>query len=180
MASVSFAFYTGIGAAEPTLNKLTKWLTGPYMHCEIVFAAARGQYAACGVYQGETTFFRKKSFAKNCWRWQTLNVTRRQEAIMRAFCRHQAASRIPFNRWGLLRCITPFPRKTDGRAWFCSELCVCCLQSAGLLVGEVASACTPTYLHQLLAAHGAYQGGGPGALLDHRIAQKKLRFTFRV
>lgn len=176
-ARISFAFYTGLGAGEPLINRITAMLTGRYMHCEIVFHERSGAHVACGVWQGERTFMRRKTFGKRCWTWLTINVTPTQMAAVRRFCAAQARRRVPFNQWGLWRCCTPFPRKTDGSCWFCSELCVAALQAGGLLLHEVPSACTPTYVHTLLREHlGAFASGAPGNVLDSRIARHKLSF----
>ncbi len=77
---------------------------------------------------------------------------------------------------GLWRCCTPFPRKTDYRTFFCSELCVCALQAAGMLRDEVAAACTPTHLYALVTALGGFTAGAPARLLDQRLARKKLTY----
>ena len=177
-SSVSFAFYSGLGDKEPLINRITAMFTGPYMHCEIVFTDSKEQHVACGVWQGECTFMRRKTFGKKCWVWRTLTVTSKQERVMRRFCAMQAKMQIPFNRWGLIRCCTACPKKTDGKSWFCSELCVSALQAAGLLVDEIASACTPTHVFQLVEKLGAYRATAPGCLLDERINKKKLRYTF--
>jgi len=175
---VSFAFYTGLGASEPWLNRIVAMITGPYMHCEIVFNEPGGKHVACGVWQGEKTFMRRKTFGKKCWIWRTLNVTAEQQRKMRRFCTQQAKLQVPFNRWGLWRCCSPFPRKSDGKAWFCSELCVCSLQCAGLLLDEVASACTPTYLYSCIMKMGAFSAAAPARLLNQRIARQQLKYKW--
>ena len=169
MATVSFAFYTGLGAAEPLINRLTAWFTGRHMHVEIVFHQPTGAHVACGVWAGETTFMRPKTFGKSCWEWRSVAVTRAQEAAIRRFCAAQAQAKVPFSRWAMARALTPFPRPTDGRTWFCSELCVAAMQAAGLLVDEVASATTPSGLWTMLTSLGAYAAASP--LLERRISK---------
>jgi len=109
--TVSFAFYTGMGKREPFLNRLTSYFTGKYMHCEIVFSDRRG-HEACGIWQNEPVFLRPKRFGKKCWRWIALCVTKEQYKVMYYFCKEQARLKIPFNKYGFYRCVTPFPRKT--------------------------------------------------------------------
>jgi hypothetical protein len=91
---------------------------------------------------------------------------------MKAFCRRQADARRPFNRWGLVRCRTPFPRPTDGTAWFCSELCTAALQEVGLLQGEEPGAVCPGYFHELLGRLDSFHA--MSAVADERIQRKRL------
>lgn len=176
-STVSFVFYTGMGANEPLINRVTSWWTGKYMHCEIVFSSPDGSNLACGVWQNETTFFRPKTFGKDCWVWKTLRLPSSSVAKMRRFCAKQAQLKIPFNKAGLIRCSTPFPRPTDGKSWFCSELCTAALHEVGLLTHEVASAMTPSYLYQCLEQLDAYNNASP--LVEQRIAAKKLSYKFK-
>ena len=176
-SAVSFVFYTGLGSQEPWINQLTSFLTGKYMHCEIVFSEPSGRNLACGVWQGETVFFRHKTFGKDCWSWRTISLPRKDIETMKSFCRQQAEGNIPFNRSGLYRCTSPFPRPTDGTAWFCSELCTAALQQVGLFLNENPSSVTPTYLWELLGTVDTYANASP--LVEQRIANKSLRFQFR-
>jgi hypothetical protein len=175
-SSVSFVFYTGQGSQEPWINQLTSLLTGRFMHCEIVFTESGGSNMACGVWQGENVFFRPKTFGKDCWIWKTIRLPMSDVETMRRFCATQARNKIPFNRSGLIRCTTPFPRPTDGRAWFCSELCVAALQCTGRLRNEVPSSITPTMLFHCLGQLDAYTNASP--LVDQRMGRKKLLYSF--
>lgn len=176
MSSISFVFYTGQGASEPLINRITSLWTGPYMHCEVVFPQADGRNLACGVWQGETVFLRHKTFGKDCWVWRSLKLSPQKVNTIKRFCKTQADNNIPFNKSGLLRCTTPFPRPSDGKAWFCSELCVAALQTVGLFTNEVPSAVTPSYLYTLLGTVDSYASAS--LLVNQRIASKSLRFTF--
>ena len=177
-STVSFAFYTGLGASEPLINRLTALISGRFMHVEIVFPAAgasgaAGEHLACGVWAGEKTFMRKKRFGKSCWVWKSISVTEAQKEAMRKFCALQARRKVPFSRMAMMRAVTPFPRATDGRTWFCSELCVAAMQAGGLLLDEVAAACTPSDVHELLLSLRAYSSASP--VVEDRIAANKLR-----
>ena len=175
-AQVSFVFYTGMGAREPFINKLTSLWSGKYMHCEIVFSTPSGQNLACGVWQNENVFFRHKTFGKDCWVWRSISLPSREIQTMKKFCKDQANKKIPFNKSGLYRCTTPFPRPTDGTQWFCSELCIAALQQVGLFPNETPSAVTPSNLYHLLGTLDSYANASP--LTDQRIASKSLRFGF--
>jgi len=176
--TVSFVFYTGLGSAEPLINQVTSFFTGKYMHCEIVFTEPSGRNLACGVWQNETVFFRHKTFGKDCWSWRSLRLPSKDIQILKTFCKKQADEKRPFNKMGLYRCTSPFPRPTDGQAWFCSELCMAALQQIGMFPHENPSSCTPTYLYNLLTTIDTYANASP--LVDQRIANKSLKFNFKM
>ena len=173
--AVSFVFYTGMGDSEPWINRMTSVLTGKFMHCEVVFTGARAgqnqnrQPLACGIWQNECVFLRPRTFGKDCWVWRSVKLSKRDVDKMFRFCKTQADNKIPFNRAGFLRCISPFPRPTDGKQWFCSELCMAALQEVGLFANEIPSAVTPTYLHELLATLDSYASESPH--VEERIAK---------
>ena len=174
---LSVAFYRGTDN-EPLINRITKWWTGDFVHCELVFVDPQtGKNVACGVWQDETVFLRPKTFGRDTWSWRTISVPEESIRVIKNYCKKQADAGIPFNKSGLLRCTSPFPRPTDGTKWFCSELAVTALQQVGLLEGIWASATTPNDLYHLLGSLGSasYQGGS--VMLNQRIQSKGLRFT---
>jgi hypothetical protein len=174
---LSIAFYRGSNN-EPFINKLTQWWTGQFVHCELVFVDPNtGQNLACGVWQDETVFLRPKTFGRDTWSWRTITLPDDKIRKIKAFCTTQASRNIPFNKAGLIRCTTPFPRATDGTKWFCSELAVSALQHAGLLDGLIASATTPSDLYDVIGrmSSGSFQGGS--VVMEQRINTKGLRFN---
>ena len=174
---MALAFYTGLGASEPWINRMTAYVTGKYMHVELVFVDG-ARTLACGVWQGEHVFLRPKTFGKTCWEWRALALRPDQVRTVYAFCARQAHRKCPFNRAGLWRSLTPFPRPNpDGDTWFCSELCVAALQTVGLLLDEVPSACTPTAVYAGLDRAAAYHAGSP--LVDARIRRRPLTYRRR-
>jgi len=173
---LSVAFYRGTNN-EPLINRVTQWWTGQFVHCELVFVDPNtGKNMACGVWQGETVFLRPKTFGRDTWSWKTISVPEASIAKIKQFCQIQANGNKAFNKAGLLRCTTPFPRPTDGTQWFCSELAVTALQNVGLFPEVVASATTPTELYTLLGSLGSssYQGGS--VMMNQRISTKGLSF----
>jgi len=173
---LSVAFYRGTNN-EPLINRVTQWWTGQFVHCELVFVdPTSGRNLACGVWQDETVFLRPKTFGRDTWSWRTISVPEASINTIKAFCKAQADGNKPFNKAGLIRCTSPFPRPSCGTQWFCSELAVTALQNVGLFPHIVASATTPTDLYNLLGEMGSnsYQGGS--VMMDHRINSKGLRF----
>ena len=177
--TITIAFYMGMGESEPWINKMTSFLTGKCMHCEMVFTSPSGTHEACGVWQGETVFLRSKRWIKSCWRFLSLPVTRTQRAAMYKFCREQAEKKKPFNKWGFWRSISPWPRRTQGDSWFCSELCLTCLHRANLLVDEVAAACTPSSLYASMVRAGAFASSAPDGVVAGRVKMCKRPLTHR-
>lgn len=172
---LSVAFYRGANN-EPLINRFTQWWTGEFVHCELVFVDPQtGRNLACGVWQDETVFLRPKTFGRDTWSWRTIEVEDSDLRRIRTFCKTQADSNRPFNKAGLIRCTTPFPRPTCGTTWFCSELAVTAMQHVGLFSEVVASATTPSDLYQLLGTLDSFQAGTP--MLNQRIQTKGLRFS---
>lgn len=173
--TVALAFYTGMGATEPWINRLTAWCTGRYMHVEVVFIDGPHS-VACGVWQGECVFLRPKTFGKTCWEWRAVALSPAQVAAVYRFCATQARRRCAFNRWGLWRSVTPLPLANPGgvHGWFCSELCLTALQQAGVLTHEVPCASTPSDVYAALDTIATYHTASP--LVDVRIAQRPLTY----
>lgn len=172
---VSVSFYRG-SENEPAINRLTQRLTGDFVHCELVFNDPQtGQHnLACGVWQNETVFLRPKTFGRTTWTFRSLNLPKDSVRKMKAFCKAEAKANKPFNKWGLIRCITPFPKASDGESWFCSELAISAFQKADLFKDVLPSMATPTDLYSMLGQLDAYQDASP--LAEQRITAKGLSF----
>jgi hypothetical protein len=172
---LSIAFYKGADN-EPLINRATQWWTGDYVHCELVFVDPdTGKNLSCGIWQGETVFLRAKTFGRDTWAWKTLSMTTAQIKTIKTFCASQADGTKGFNKSGLIRCTSPFPKATDGESWFCSELCVNALQKAGFCTELEGCMTTPTALYDYLSKeHGAVLSGS--VMLDQRIKKKGLSF----
>ena len=118
--------------------------------------------------------FAPKTFGRDTWVWRSLTLPLQDINTVKAFCAQQRDKHIGFNRSGLLRCTTPFPRPTDGSAWFCSELCVNALQQVGLCSDIEGCMTTPSALYEYLSDRGAVMSGS--VVLEHRLSQKGLTF----
>jgi len=173
---ISVAFYRGT-AHEPLINRVTQWWTGQFVHCELVFVDPNsGRNLACGVWQDETVFLRPKTFGRDTWSWRTISVPEKSINTIKQFCKVQADGGKGFNKAGLIRCTTPFPRPTDESQWFCSELAVTALQKVGLFPEIIASATTPTELYNLLGNLGSNSFQGGSVMMNQRISTKGLKF----
>lgn len=177
METVTAAFYRPEGKDEPWINTITSWLTGKFVHVELLFRdpATGKQNLACGVWQNENVFFRRKTFGRTFWSFKSIQVTKQQAAQMREFCAKAAAAKLPFNKLGLLRCCTPFPRPTDHTTYFCSELAMCAFQKAGLYLCANPSMVTPTAIWDILDTQNQHTTASP--LLEERINKRGLSFN---
>ena len=170
---VSVAFYRGSNN-EPFINRLTQQLTGEFVHCEVVFNDPKsGKHnLACGVWQDEVVFMRPKTFGRTTWTFRSIqSVPTSSARAIRNFCHRQVGK--PFNKWGLVRCITPFPKATDDTSWFCSELATRAFQEAGYFQGVLPSMVTPSALYEMLDGM-SYQDASP--LRHERMRSKGLTF----
>jgi hypothetical protein len=177
MEEVRCAFYRPTDPNEPFINKATQWLTGKFVHVELVFFDDRTKKhnLACGVWQSETVFFRPKTFGRTSWSFKTVKVPKAKAAAMKLFCKECAEKKLPFNKMGLLRCVTPFPRQTDGSSYFCSELAVCAFQKAGIFPTAMPGMVTPSDLWEMINNINQFADASP--LMTERINQKGLKYS---
>lgn len=173
-SKIRIAFYKA-SSDEPWINRLTQMLTGDLVHCEIVFSDNNNKSIACSIYQGETVFMKAKTFGRDSWTFKSISLTEKQIQTIKTFCEEQVKKQIPFNKNGLIRCTTPFPRATDGLAWFCSELVVSALQLVDICKDLDPSMTTPSMLFTYLRNKDCTIN--ESAVFDRRIKEKGLRFA---
>jgi len=176
--TLTIAFYRPESSDEPLINRATSYITGKFSHCELLFRDPKtGKHnLASSIYQSEFVFFRNKHFGRTSWSFKTIQITSKQADEMREFCLNAAQKNIPFNNLGLMRCCTPWPRKTDHTCYFCSEYLICAFQSAGLFEHAIPSVVTPSTLFDMLNDFNQYTAATP--LLQDRINKKGLKFIF--
>ncbi len=155
---------------EPFINRLTEFISGKFVHCELVFPSNE----SCSIYQGEQVFIKKKTFGRDSWIFKSVSVSERQHVLIRAFCNKQKRLQVGFNKSGLIRCTTPFPRSTDQSCWFCSELIISALQAGGMCKNIDSSMTTPTALFEYLQSKDSTLHGS--AVLNERADKKGMQF----
>jgi len=172
------AFYRPEGENEPFINRATSWITGQFVHCELLFRDPKTgrQNLASSIWQQEAVFYRNKTFGRTSWTFKNIQIPSAQADKMREFCSDAAQKNIPFNKIGLLRCCTPWPRATDHTCYFCSEYLICAFQAAGLFMHAIPSVVTPSGLFDMLRDFNEHATGTP--LLGERIQKKGLKFKF--
>jgi len=148
MTDLTLCFYR-TGPNDPLINKITSLITGEFCHCELAFTNAIKEKSvlACGIWQNETVFLEKKRFLASEWKFLNLRVTPSQKQKVMQYVENLYRNEIPFNTSGLWRCIF-YPRKSDEKQVFCSEMLVLALQKIGFLQNLTASATTPTKLYK--------------------------------
>lgn len=173
MEKVTVAFLRGGGQSDlHAMNKLTRILTGPYIHCELVFDSN----TSCSILYGQTVHYGPKEFSRDEWVFRSTMIEKSKVRTMRDFCRAEAKAERPFNNWGFYRAITPFPRHTDGTCWFCSELCTHVFQLAGYWPKALACTVSPTDLLGMMdRTFDTYESGAPK--IEQRIRVRGLNFA---
>lgn len=177
METVRVAFYRPTDPNEPLINRITSYLTGKFVHVELVFwdDRTKKQNLASSVWQNETVFFKRKTFGRTSWSFKSIQLPVKQVAAMKNFCQECATKSIPFNKMGLIRCVTPFPRPTCHTTYFCSEYVVVAFQKAGLFKTAIPSIVTPSNLWDMLDKMNQMSDASP--LMQERINQKGLNFS---
>lgn len=172
MEKVTVAFLRGGGQSDHhSMNKVTRILTGQYIHCELVF----DNNIACSILYGQTVHYGSKEFSRDEWVFRSTMMEKTKVRTMREFCRAEAKENRPFNNWGFYRAITPFPRHTDGTCWFCSELCTWAFQLAGVWPKALACTVSPSELLDMMErTFDTYEGGAPK--IEKRIRIRGLNF----
>ena len=174
---ITLAFYRPTSSDEHWINKLAQVLSGDFTHVEMVFRDPKsGKHnLASFIYQGETCGFRPKTYGRTSWSFKSIQVSADQAKKMREFAKSVADKNIPFNKYGLVRAATPFPRPTDHTCYFCSELVVCTFQTAGLFLTAIPSTVSPTDLWNMVGQLNTHQEASP--LMNERISKNGLTFS---
>lgn len=137
------AFYKGKGRF---FDKVVRWWTGgKYSHCELVFS--NDTYFSADAWENEVRFKRMFPNPEN-WDFVALNLTQKEELVVRAWCDSQEGKRYDYTGI-LLSQVMPLHIEDPNR-WFCSELCVAALQRVGRLPGLLAQDIDPSELAVLL------------------------------
>jgi hypothetical protein len=171
---VTIAFYKGETNDTNLLNILTKHLTGEFVHCEIVFSdSISGNNLSSGIWQNENVFFKKKTFGRRNWLFKKIRLSKEQVNVMKTYCKNLSENNIGFNLSGFLRAMTAYPRFTDEKCFFCSELIVVCFQKINMMSDLVASTTTPTILFNYVK-NMSFSDVSP--VFEDRLKKKPLMF----
>ena len=127
--------------------------------------------------KNEHVFYRKKTFGRKNWIFKKLRLKKEHVRKMKAFCKKMAEAKTPFNYSGFFRALTAYPRYTDKKAFFCSELLVCAFQEIGMMLDLVPNSTTPTMLHNYVKKI-AFADVSP--VYESRIEKEPLKFMNRV
>ena len=174
---ITLAFYRPEGNNEHWINKVAQVISGEFTHVEMVFRDPKTgkNNLAVFIYQGETCGFRPKTYGRTSWSFKSVQVSVEQAKKMRDFAKKQADNNIPFNKFGLIRAATSFPRPTDGTCWFCSELVVATFQEARIFMTAIPSTVSPTDLWNMLSQLNTHSEASP--LMNERISKTGLSFS---
>ena len=125
------------GKHDPFLNKLVASVDGPFSHVEIAFLERFGdepwerEVWGSSIYQGETVFFKPKTYMRDGYVSIAIEVTMPQMLKMKAFCQSQADEGIPFCRNAMYAAYLPW-QIVDSPGTFCSKHVTKVLQYGGV------------------------------------------------
>ena len=155
MEQIKIGFISGSATTDLVkVNYWTRILTGPYIHCELIFRDEQTgvHNLACSVMYGRTVYMEPREFTRDEWSFLKISVTSKQYRLIKKWCDGIVAQERPFNNNGFWRAITPFPRSTDDTQFFCSELVCRAFQQIGMFNDALPSTLTPTELKSMIEA----------------------------
>ena len=143
---------------DPLLNRLVARFDGPYCHVEMAFSDKWGEQPwerelwGSSIYQGETVFFKPKTYAREGYFSLAIEVSLPQMYKIKAFCKQQADERVPFNRNAMFAAYIPYYQFVRTDDTFCSKHVVAALQYGDVaqVHGLNPSLMTPSKLYKLL------------------------------
>jgi hypothetical protein len=144
-------------ASDPFQNRLVAYFNGPYCHVEMAFPERHGEELwekevwGTSVYQGESIFFKPKTYQRDGYFSFALEVTQAQRIKIKEYCRQQAEREVMFCKWAMYLSYLPLQMlRTNGT--FCSKHV-----SSALQMGQVEgfqdvnpSLVTPSSLYRML------------------------------
>ena len=154
-AQILLLFYKP-SATDPLFNRAVALFCPPFCHVEMAFPERYGaEPCECdifgsSIYQGETVFYKKKSYARDGYVCLTIEVSLAQQWRVKNYCKNQSNACVPFNRWAMYGSYIPLFRTDEGT--FCSKHITNALKYGGVLHQECVDACrmTPSGLHAML------------------------------
>jgi hypothetical protein len=145
---------------DPFLNRLVAYFDGPFCHVEMAFSESRfgeepweRELWGSSIYQGETVFFKPKTYARDGYYSIALDVTVAQMYKIKSYCKREQERAVPFSREAMYASYIPFYQIVRTEGTFCSKHVAAALQYGG--VSQVQdinpSLMTPSKLHKLLS-----------------------------
>ena len=145
---------------DPYLNRLVALADGPFSHVEMAFSERWGEQPwekelwGSSIYQGETVFFKPKTYARDGYISIALDVTLPQMYKIKSYCKQEQENKVAFNRNAMFAAYFPFYQFINTRDTFCSKHVTAALQHGG--VTEVQdlnpSLMTPSKLYNKLSS----------------------------
>ena len=142
---------------DPFQNRLVAFFNGPYCHVEMAFPERHGDEAwekevfGTSVYQGETIFFKPKTYQRDGYFSFAIEVTQAQRIKIKEYCRLQAEREVGFSKLAMYLSYLPF-HLMHVEGTFCSKHVASALQ-----VGQVEgldqvnpALVTPSSLYRML------------------------------
>jgi hypothetical protein len=144
---------------DPFLNRLVALFDGPFCHVEMAFADRWGDQPwekelwGSSIYQGETVFFKPKTYARDGYFSIALDVTLPQMYKIKSYCKREQDNKVAFHRNAMFAAYIPYYQFINTNDTFCSKHVTAALLHGG--VAEVKdlnpSLMTPSKLYKILS-----------------------------
>jgi hypothetical protein len=119
---------------DPFLNRLVAFADPPYSHVEIAFSDKWGEEPwerelwGSSIYQGETVFYKPKSYARDGYFAISIEITVPQMYKLRSFCKQQSDDAVAFSPHAMYAAYFPFFQLVHTPGTFCSKHVTSALQ----------------------------------------------------
>lgn len=145
-------------ADDPFQNRLVAFFNGPYCHVEMAFPEKYGtepwekEVWGSSIYQGDTIFFKPKTYQREGYFSFAIEVTRSQCLKIKNYCRTQAEQGVQFSKWAMYCAYLPIEIFKDINGTFCSKHVTMALQEGGVPEVMHLNPClvTPSSLFKIL------------------------------
>ena len=154
-AQILLLFYKPT-SEDPMLNRLVGHFSPPFCHVELAFPERYGARAwecdifGSSIFQGETVFYKKKTYMRDGYVCLSIEVSRAQQLRVKHFCKQQSDAGVPFNQWAMYGAYIPIFSSDEGT--FCSKHITKALQYGGIYATETMDPIrmTPSGIYEFL------------------------------
>jgi hypothetical protein len=163
-------------------NRLVAFFNGPFCHVEMAFPEKYGtepwdtEVLGSSIYQGETIFFKPKTYQREGYFSFAIEVTKAQCLKIKHYCRVQSENGVPFSKLAMYAAYLPVQLfRVEGT--FCSKHVTMALQE-GFVEGVMhLNPClvTPSSLYRALnRAHSPIVQVVPSKMMNHTTGDETI------
>ena len=148
---------------DPLLNRVVAFFDGPFSHVEMAFSDKWGEEPweremwGSSIYQGETVFFKPKSYSRDGYFSFAIEITLPQMYKLRSYCKQQSDNEVAFSKSAMYAAYVPYYQFVHTNDTFCSKYVTAALQYGGVsqVDGLNPSLMTPSKLYKVITSASA-------------------------